>query len=369
VDERILASIIMGQRLKSIRRSTTGHKIPASAEFILEGSVTAGDLSQEGPFGDHLGHYSHSAQFPVYRVKRFLARQDAIYPATVVGKPPQEDYFIGEALQDLSIPILKIIKPGISDLWAYPETGFHPLAVLAVRERYHREALKHALSMLGEGQVSLTKVLMVVDASVNVRDFKQVSRALWQHLDADGVHLLVPTAQDTLDFTGPAMNSGSRLILLATGESDRPLRCSKPSFEEMPSPTAIHDQILGLKPLGEAILVVQTAMRDAITDVTNDMAQALAVHPATRDYLFQVLVSPDVPLDDPRLILWGWFTRFDPATDLHPARRELQGNRLILHFPILIDARWKTGYRQPVAFDPDKKRYVDQRWKEYGFPF
>ncbi len=361
VDERLLAALLMGRPLDVIPRSGTGHRIPAAAEFVLEGSVTAGDLRQEGPFGDHLGHYSHSAPFPVFRVERMLARRDAIYPATVVGKPPQEDYFIGEALQDMSVPLLKIVRPAVSDVWAYPETGFHPLAVAAVRERYGHEALKHALSLLGEGQVSLTKILIMVDADVNVRDFKAVSRALWRHLSAaDGLHVLAPTAQDTLDFTGPAMNTGSKLILLGTRGNRPPLRTAPPP--PLPPPGDVHTGLLGLAAAGDAFLVAQvpaTADKPAIR-------AALAAHPATREYLFHVLVSPDVPLDDPRLILWGWFTRFDPLADLHPARRESDGNRLILHFPIAIDATWKPGYRQPVAFDPDIERRVNSRWAGYG---
>ncbi|MBT8338519.1 MAG: UbiD family decarboxylase, partial [Desulfatitalea sp.] len=210
IDERLLAAYLMGRPLAVIRRAVTGHRIPAGAEFVLEGEVRPGDARLEGPFGDHFGHYSAAADYPVFRVRRMLARRDAIYPATVVGKPKQEDYFIGEALQELTMPLLRMVKPAIADLWAYPETGFHPLAVVAARSRYPREALKFALGMLGEGQLSLTKVMMVVDPEVAVRDFKAVSRAVWRNLTSDGLHLLVPTAQDTLDFTGPAMNTGSR---------------------------------------------------------------------------------------------------------------------------------------------------------------
>lgn len=361
-DERMLAGLIMGRPLEVVPRATTGHRIPARAEFVLEGSVTAGDVRKEGPFGDHLGHYSHSAEFPVFRVDRVLARCDAIYPATVVGKPPQEDYFIGEAIQEMTRPLLKLAKPGIGDLWAYPETGFHPLSVAAVRERYSREGLKHALGILGEGQLSLTKVVIVVDHDVPVRDFARVSRALWQNLDPDGLHVLAPTAQDTLDFTGPSMNTGSRLILLATAGPHGPIRRQAPP---PPPPAAeVHKDILAMAALGEAVLMVQLAADAA----TSAVRAALAEHSVTRQYLFHVLVSPDVPLDDRRLMLWGWFTRFDPLRDLHPARRELAGNRVVLHFPIAVDATWKKGYRLPVVLDAERAAQVDARWGEYGIP-
>lgn len=363
IDERLLAALLMGHPLDVIKRSGTGHRIPAAAEFVLEGSVTPGDERQEGPFGDHLGHYSHSAKFPVFRVDRMLARKDAIYPATVVGKPPQEDYYIGEALQEMTLPLLKLIRPAISDLWAYPETGFHPLAIAAVKERYGHEALKHALGLMGEGQLSLTKTMVVVDHDVNVRDFKQVSHALWQTLDPrDGIHLLAPTAQDTLDFTGPSMNTGSKLILVGTRGDREPLRRQPPPTP--PAPASVHPQIMAMVAVGEAFLIVQVPP-EANKPVVRE---ALAAHPVTRQYLFHVLVSPDVPLTDLRMILWGWFTRFDPLLDLHPAHREIAGNRLILQFPIAIDATWKPGYRQPVAFDPEHERRVNENWDRYGLP-
>lgn len=362
MDERLLAALIMGRPLDVIPRATTGHRIPAAAEFVLEGHVTAGDERREGPFGDHLGHYSHSADFPVYRVDRMLARRDAIYPATVVGKPPQEDFHTGNALQELCVPLLKLVKPGLSDLWSYAETGFHALAVMSVCQRYEREALKYALGVLGEGQLSLTKIMIAVDSDVPVRDFRAVSRALREHFDpADGLHLLAPTAQDTLDFSGPSMNVGSRLILLANRRLRSPLRPTPPP---PPPPSEVHPDILALRALGEGVLMVQVsrAWRRAAVH------QALRDHPATRQYVFHAAVSDDVPLHDDRLALWGWFTRFDPLADLHPASREQAGNRLILHAPILFDATWKEGYRQPVAFDPAKEERVTANWNRYGLP-
>jgi UbiD family decarboxylase len=361
VDERILAALIMGQPLEVITRRTTGHQVPARAEVVIEGAVSPGDWRREGPFGDHLGHYSHSADFPVFRAQRVLCRRNALYPATVVGKPPQEDFYIGCALQEMALPILRFMHPGVKDLWAYPETGFHPLAVASVQERYPREALKQAFAILGQGQLSLTKVLMVVNGDTeNVRDFRQVSRSLWRNLDAaDGIHLIAPTAQDTLDFTGPAMNTGSRLILVAT-RRERPLRVAPPP--PPPPPADVHPAILRFAPLGEAFLMVQVTRsgdRDAVIN-------ALRSHPSTAPWLFHVLVSEDVAMDDPMLLLWGWFTRFDPLADLHPAERVPDGNRLIFRFPICIDARWKPGYRLPVEFDPATVAAVDAKWSRLG---
>ncbi len=360
VDERVMAAYLMQRPLAVIKRPSSGHRIPANAEFVLEGTVTPGDLRREGPFGDHFGHYSEAADYPVFRVQRVFARKDAIYPATVVGMPVQEDYYIGEALQELSIPLLRQIKPGVTDIWAYPETGFHPLAVLAVTERYPREAFKYTLGMLGEGQVSTTKVMITVDAGVDVRNFREVSSALWANLNADGIHLLTPTAQDTLDFTGPAMNTGSRLILVATSGGKVPVRAAPPQLPV--SVTDIHLQLREAVAIGPAFLMLK--VEAGFNDLPS-LAKSLCNHPVAGQYLFHVLVSEDVPLHDPIMRMWGWFTRFDPAADLHPAGHQVKGNRLLFDFPILIDARWKKGYPQPVAFDPEVERRVDERWADY----
>jgi len=361
VDERLLAAYLMQRPLSVIRRDASCHRIPAAAEFVLEGQVTPGDTRWEGPFGDHFGHYSEAADYPVFRVQRVLARRDAIYPATVVGQPVQEDYYIGEALQDLTLPLLYQIKPAIKGLWAYPETGFHPLAVMAVEERYPREALKYALSMLGEGQVSMTKVMITVDGGVDVRNFRAVSTALWSHLKPEGIHLLSPTAQDTLDFTGPAMNTGSRLIMVATRGDDGPQRTTPPPLPL--AVTELHLQVLEAVAIGPAFLMLKVA--DGFNDL-DALQDLLRRDKVARQYLFHVLVSEDVPVQEPIMRLWGWFTRFDPAADLHPAGSRIQGNRVIFEFPILIDARWKKGYPRPVAFDPEVERRVNENWASYG---
>ena len=156
------------------------------------------------------------------------------------------------------------------------------------------------------------------------------------------------------------MNTGSRLILLAARSDDSPPRTSPPNAP--PGPADVHAGILAMEPLGEAVLMVQVVQNCDISAIR----ESLATHPITREYLFHVLVWPDVPLDDSRLMLWGWFTRFDPIADLHPLRREQVGNQLVMHSPIAIDATWKEGYRLPVAFDPDRAQYVEENWQRYG---
>ena len=117
----------------------------------------------EGPFGDHYGYYSLQHDYPVFEIERLARRRDAIYPATVVGKPRQEDFYIGDLLQEMLSPLFPLVMPGVESLWSYGETGYHSLAAAVVKERYRREAMASAFRILGEGQLSLSKFLLLTD--------------------------------------------------------------------------------------------------------------------------------------------------------------------------------------------------------------
>ena len=147
------------------------------------GLVQAGERHLEGPFGDHFGHYSHAADFPVFHVRDVTHRARPVFQASVVGKPPQEDKFMGEAVQEMFTGVLRVLHPEIRDLWAYFEAGFHNLLVVAVENRFAKEAKKTALGLMGTGQLSLTKVIVLVDAGVDPRDRAAVFGALARNFD------------------------------------------------------------------------------------------------------------------------------------------------------------------------------------------
>ena len=172
----------------------------------------------EGPFGDHYGYYSLQHDYPVFTVQRMAHRADAIYPATVVGKPRQEDFFIGDLLQDLLSPLFPLVMPAVEQLWSYGETGYHSLAAAVVKQRYSREAMASAFRILGEGQLSLTKFLLVTDRAVDVRDFKATLEHVLArtHPETD-LYVFSNLSMDTLDYTGPAVNLGSKGVWLGLG--------------------------------------------------------------------------------------------------------------------------------------------------------
>ena len=223
VPELMLASLIAGQRLPLVD-DVGPHPLVASAEFALIGSVAPHSRKPEGPFGDHYGYYSLQHDYPVFAVERMAHRQDAIYPATVVGKPRQEDFFIGDLLQELLSPLFPLVMPGVTDLWSYGETGYHSLAAAVVKERYAREAMASAFRILGEGQLSLTKFLLVTDVAVDLRDFKATLTHLLERTNpATDLYVMSNLSMDTLDYTGPEVNKGSKAVWLGLGPAVREL--------------------------------------------------------------------------------------------------------------------------------------------------
>src|SRR5678816_4025633 len=223
VPELMLASLIAGERLATCP-GPGREALIAEAEFALIGSVPPKVRRPEGPFGDHYGYYSLRHDYPVFEVQALAHRRDAIYPATVVGKPRQEDFFIGDLLQELLSPLFPLVMPAVRALWSYGETGYHSLAAAVVKQRYKREAMASAFRILGEGQLSLTKFLLVTDRHVDVRNFRTTLEHILArtHPETD-LYVFSNLSMDTLDYTGPAVNEGSKGVWMGLGDPIRDL--------------------------------------------------------------------------------------------------------------------------------------------------
>src|SRR5262249_48938902 len=209
VDEIGFAGLLRGKGTPMAHAKTLNMLVPANAEFVLEGVVPAGERKMEGPFGDHFGHYSEAAEFPVFHVRKITRRRNAIYAATVVGKPPQEDKFLGIAVGQMIGPLVKLINPNITDMCAYAGAGFHNFLTVSLSERHPKEILKTAMSLLGTGQLSLTKMVVLLRDNVDPSDFRAVLREIWLRFDPEDRLLLLPFAPvDTLDFTSFTMHIG-----------------------------------------------------------------------------------------------------------------------------------------------------------------
>jgi UbiD family decarboxylase len=371
IDELAFAGFLRGAPTRLARARTLDMDVMADAEFVIEGAVPARLRREEGPFGDHFGHYSHAAPFPVFQVRTVTHRRRPVFQASVVGKPPQEDKFMGEAVQEFFTGVLRVIHPEVQDLWAYFEAGFHNLLVVAVENRFAREARKTALGLLGTGQLSLTKCVVLVDEDVNPRDRAAVFHAIARNFDAAEDFLLLPGVPlDTLDFTSYTMNLGSKMVIDAqtkgravgsAGVAPESAHWYVPAaFAPPPTvaldPRTVEPSAIAHRLAWGAMLVVQTRGDGRA------LIEKLIRHPEYSSIKFVVAVSHDVPLDDDELLLWGIFTRFDCARDIVPAAVESRGAWTAVRGPLGIDATWKQGYPEPITNLPEVIERVSTWW-------
>ncbi len=353
VPEMLLASILQGSKLKIAQTSHNDYPVVAEAEFALIGEVLPQERRLEGPFGDHYGYYSLEHDFPVFHCQHVYHRKDAIYPATVVGKPRQEDFYLGDFLQELLSPLFPVVMPGVKNLWSYGETGFHSLAAAVVRERYYRECMSAAFRILGEGQLSLTKFLLVTDQAVNLRDFKALLTTVLERFKPEtDLFVFSNLSMDTLDYTGPELNKGSRGIMLGIGEKIRDL---PEAFQgELPA------FITRAEPFCPGCLVLEGQREVSF--------EALCHRTSLQKWPLIILVDDlKKALKNTASFLWTVFTRFEPAADLYSRSQEVHRHHVCYSGPLLVDARMKLGYPAEVFCDPETAKLVTQRWHEY-FP-
>jgi len=357
VPELMLASLIAGQRLPQAQ-GYGPHPLVASAEFALIGDVPPHARKPEGPFGDHYGYYSLQHDYPVFNVRRIAHRADAIYPATVVGKPRQEDFFIGDLLQDLLSPLFPLVMPAVESLWSYGETGYHSLAGAVVKQRYKREAMASAFRILGEGQLSLTKFLLVTDRHVDLKDFKATLEHVLARTNPEtDLYVFSNLSMDTLDYTGPRVNEGSKGVWLGLGD---PVRDLPRTFSSPTLPSGVDD----VRVFCGGCLVVGAPAFDSEPGA----AARLASDPAFAGWPLVVLTDePARAAASPINFLWTTFTRFEPASDIHAAGREIIRNHISYRGPVVIDARMKPWYPRELTAREDIAAMVTRRWNEY-FP-
>lgn len=220
LDEFAFAGLLRGKPVELTQAKTVDLKVPAHAEFVLEGYVDNTDLRTEGPFGDHTGVYSLADQYPTFHVTCVTHRRDAIYPATVVGKPPMEDAWLGKATERLFLPFLQMVLPEVVDMNLPVEGGFHNLAIVSIRKQYpgHAKKVMNALWGLGH-MMMLTRVLVIVDEDVDVQDTRSVAWFVLNNLAPDRDVVMMPGPVDDLDHGSYNVAYGTKIGIDATRKS------------------------------------------------------------------------------------------------------------------------------------------------------
>ncbi len=350
--ELMLASLILGEKLPMVKDPHGGHRLVAEAEFAAKGFVAPHLRRPEGPFGDHYGYNSLTHDYPVFQVSHLHHRRDAIYPATVVGRPKQEDYFIGDFLQDLLSPLFPLVMSGVRQLKTFGEAGFHCLAAARVADRYHREAFASGLRIMGEGQLSLTKFLLLTDGDVDIEDFG----ALWVHILErvnwqQDLFVFANVSQDTLDYTGPSVNNGSKALLMGLGKEAR---------------NVLPRRFSGDLPHGctkaEAFLPGTLVVQGDGYESDKELPQRLAFHAGVEGWPVILLVDNLAEAtENMQEFVWTFFTRMEPAADIYSAGQQVNRFHVGLQPPIVFDCRMKPWYPHVLEVDEATRKLVDSK--------
>jgi 4-hydroxy-3-polyprenylbenzoate decarboxylase len=354
-----------------------GHVISADADFVITGTVQPHDVRPEGPFGDHLGYYSLVHDFPVMQVSRVYHRNDAIWPFTVVGRPPQEDTSFGALIHEMTGAAIPQEINGVKAVHAVDAAGVHPLLFAIgserytpfMRERRPQELLTIANHIFGKNQLSLAKYLFIAahedDPSLDIHDIPGFIQHVLRRIDLTrDLHFQTRTTIDTLDYSGTGLNEGSKVAIAAAGEPIRELWHEWPAASALPRPFDRHRVIMPGTLAVEAPRY-ENAARTAAEIETLDRALANADVGG-----FPLLVLCDDAAFTAASIsnfVWVTFTRSNPSHDVHGVRSFIEHKHWGCHGPLIIDARTKPHHAPPLELDPEVERRVD-RLGERGGP-
>jgi len=370
--ELAFAGALGGRRVPMV---ALGEKLPihAEADFCISGYVDPGRQLPEGPFGDHLGYYSLAHDFPVMIVEHVYHRKDAIWPFTVVGRPPQEDSMFGALIHELVEAVVPGTIAGVRAVHAVEAAGVHPLLLAVGSERYvpyagrqrPRELLTQSNALLGQGQLSLAKYLLIVagedNPSLDVRNVRDFFRHVLERADwRRDLHFQTCTTIDTLDYSGDALNQGSKVVIAAAGEPLRSLPVAIDSRITLPEEIGFRRPMVFLP----GILVVEGpawSSEAAGPDRAVDrFCRALSRHDAINGFPLIVVVDQSEfaarSLDN---FLWTTFTRSNPASDIYGVEPFIRDKHWGCFGSLVIDARAKPHHAPPLVEDPDVTRRVD----------
>ncbi len=369
--ELAFAGLLGGHRLPVVK-TPNGLLAPAEADFCLVGQILAGETRPEGPFGDHLGYYSLAHDFPVMKVSHIFHRPGAIWPFTTVGRPPQEDTTFGALIHEMTGAAIPDLVPGVRAVHAVDAAGVHPLLLAIGSERYRpyaedsgpQELLTQANALLGQGQLSLAKYLLIVNESdqpgLDIHDIGEFLKALLSRIDwRRDLHFQTCTTIDTLDYSGSALNSGSKVVMAATGPPVRPLPAELPGGLRLPA--GFSSPRLALP--GVIVLQGEPWQGTRGIPAADLLAFCRAYVPNDEINAFPLIVIVDDTEFSARNLdnlLWVTFTRSDPATDIEGIGAFTHAKHWGCRGSLVIDARCKGFHAPPLEDDLAVERRVDQ---------
>jgi 4-hydroxy-3-polyprenylbenzoate decarboxylase len=349
MSELSFAGALAGHRIAMIRRATE-LPIYAEADFTITGTVEPGRTLPEGPFGDHLGYYSLAHDYPVLRVEAVYHRPEAIWPFTVVGRPPQEDTVFGQLIHEISGPAIPSVIPGVHQVHAVDAAGVHPLLLAIGSERYtpYLERRRYLLIAARED-----------DPGLDIHDIGAFLRHVLERVDwRQDLHFQTCTTIDTLDYSGRALNEGSKLVIAAAGTARRTLPTE---LGELQLPAGLQNPRLclpgvlaveGPKYAGEPATGVDLRLERLVESIDVE-------HPLNRFPLVVLVDDSAFATGSLNNFLWTTFTRSNPASDVYGVGASVEAKHWGARGSLLIDARSKPHHAPAIEEDREVERRVD----------
>jgi 4-hydroxy-3-polyprenylbenzoate decarboxylase len=392
MSELTFAGALGGRRIRMLRRrpGTRFHRVPgarglpihADTDFCICGTVVPDKLLPEGPFGDHLGYYSLRHDFPVLRVEHVYHRDGAIWPFTVVGRPPQEDTIFGLLIHELTGPVIPTVLPGVVGVHAVDAAGVHPLLLAIGSERYWpftesarpQELLTQANAILGQGQLSLAKFLLIAnqadDPELELHDTAAFLRHILERADwTRDLHFQTETTIDTLDYSSGELNAGSKVVVAAVGPARFELATEVPENLRLPddfrNPRIVLPGILAIEgpacepPANPQSEIRNPKSRTPTADIDRFCQSCRRDDPIARFRWLVVVDDSQFVAESLRNFLWVTFTRANPAADIHGIESFVHEKHWGCRGPLVIDARLKPHHAPPLVADPEVSRRVE----------
>ncbi|TIH18439.1 UbiD family decarboxylase [Marinifilum sp. JC120] len=368
--EIFFAGSLGGHRIPMVMQPN-GLPVPAEADFCICGTIS-NEQKPEGPFGDHIGYYSLTHDFPVLKVDKVYHRSDAIWPFTTVGRPPQEDTMFGDFIHELTSELVPSVFTGVHEVHAVDVAGVHPLLLAVGSERYvpyaeerqPQELLTNGMALLGNTQTALAKYLFIgakedMQHGENCHNIPVFFKHMLERANLKrDLHFITRTTIDTLDYSGMGFNEGSKLIFAAAGSKKRKLS------KELPELPTLPDGFGDAKVFGPGIMLLKGRKSDTARGEGDPQMERLgeALNQAKGIEGFPMIVvvdDPDFTTKNWENFIWVTFTRSDPATDIYGAGSFTKAKHWGTEKAFIIDARMKAYQAPPLDPDPEVEKRVD----------
>ena len=370
IDEFLLAGFIRKASVPLVKCKTVDLEVPANAEIVLEGYIDPAEMRLEGPFGDHTGYYSQDGDYPIFHITAITHRKNPVYLTTIVGKPPQEDFYLGRATERIFLPLLRTQLPEIVDMDMPVEGIFHNCVIVSLDKRYPMQSRRLMSALWGLGQMSFVKTIVTVDAEVNVHDYKEVAKLLLNKVDFTTDLFFSEGVLDVLNHASDQRLHGSKLgIDLSTkieGEpgykKEAPVSANSSELPSAEKVMAIFKEVQNCKVLElqakRSVLLV--ALNKTGPHQGKQFIQSFLDHAEFSAIEIIIVLEGHVDIENISTVMWKFFNNLDPKRDFYFDAGRL-GIDVTQKFP---EEGYQQSWPEEIEMTAEIKTQVDKKWHD-----